>query len=379
MADFIERAESPNTSDAESTDSGEYVPGTFEGPEKNLEVLFKLGTGDPRGCRALSRASLDAVCAAARCTILSSVSNTHLDAYVLSESSLFVYTHTMILKTCGRTTLLRCLKPLLSLTSELGLELEWLGYSRKNYTFPDDQFYPHSSFHEEFDYLKKHPSLEAKLGGSGHVLGPITGDHWLVYVSDKEDKTVVSPRLADDCTINVMMFGLDPSVTAQFYKSKNATAAEMTANSGIANLVPGATVDDKAFEPCGYSMNAVLFESYSTIHITPEEECSYASFETNTPLKSYTALINNVLGVFKPARVVITMMADAGGLMKVKENPFDSATMMVPALGRYVRSSSSFTKFEGDCCVTMGNWELTRDLVEDLDLAHRRANRLASV
>jgi S-adenosylmethionine decarboxylase len=382
MTDFTDRDSSPNTSDAESEASGEYVPGCFEGPEKNLEMLFKRGTGNPRGCRELSRASLDAICATARCTILSGVSNNHLDAYVLSESSLFVYSHKMVLKTCGRTTLLRCLKPLLLLTTELGLELEWIGYSRKNYTFPQEQFFPHSSFQEEFDYLKKHPSLEAKLGGSGHVLGPLTGDHWLVYCHDKEDKAT-SSRPADECTINIMMFDLDPAVAATFYKANNATAEEMTAKSGIYALVPGATVDDKAFEPCGYSMNAILFDTYATIHITPEQACSYASFETNNPLKSYTALINNVLGVFKPGRVVITLMAESIGLAKITENPFDNAAMVVPTLGRYVRSSSSFTKIEGDCCVTMGNWELKSDSAEDkIDkeaVAHRRANRLGSV
>lgn len=70
-------------------------------------------------------------------------------------------------QTCGTTTLLRCLKPLLKATNELGLELEWLGYSRANYKFPDAQMFPHSSFQEEFGYLKKHPHLSAKLAGEG--------------------------------------------------------------------------------------------------------------------------------------------------------------------------------------------------------------------
>ena len=281
------------------------------------------------------------------------------------------------MKTCGRTTLLRCLNPLLRFAGEIGHALEWIGHSRKNYTFPDDQYFPHSSFPEEFAYLKKHPNLEQRLDGSGYVLGPITGDHFLVYVSDK---TTRSTEPDTDRTINIMMFELDTEVADKFYKSQNPTAREMTLSSGINSLVPGAVVDDRAFEPCGYSMNAILYGSYSTVHITPEPECSYASFETNTPLKSYTSLINNVLSVFKPGRVVITMMADSAGLQLITENPFDNKVVSVPSFGTYTRSSSSFTKVEGDCCVLMGNWELTKSDSMDLVNAHthRQQNRLTS-
>lgn len=309
-----------NTSSPSSDDGGDNNSegdNGFEGPEKNLEVLFVKGKGHPRGCRALDRASLDKICEAAKCTILSSVSNAHLDAYVLSESSLFVYETNIVIKTCGRTTLLGCLLPLLKMTSALGLELEWLSYSRKNYTFPDDQVFPHQSFQEEFGYLKKHPQLEQQLDGSGYVLGPITGDHWFVYVSDHTpDVGARCHRVTCDRTLNIMMFDLDPDVASLFYQTttttttaatpstpattttpsttqgdddKTATSTTappphattitrdgkaMTVASGINKLVPGAVIDDKAFEPCGYSMNAILYGSYSTVHITPEPECS---------------------------------------------------------------------------------------------------------
>ena len=32
----------------------------------------------------------------------------------------------------------------------------------------------------------------------------------------------------------------------------------MTIKAGINNLVPGATIDETTFTPCGYSMNAIL-------------------------------------------------------------------------------------------------------------------------
>lgn len=349
----------------------EYVPGTFEGPEKNIEVCFHPEVGHPNGCRELPRAALDAICAAARCTILSVVSNSQLDAYVLSESSLFVFRHKMILKTCGTTTLLRCLHVLLRATKQLGLQLEWLGYSRKNFTFPDNQVFPHSSFEQEFQFLKKHPHLSARLNGSGYLLGPITGDHWLFYVANKCQREY----LATERTINIMMFDLDPAVASQFYVEAYPTGKEMTTASGIAKLVPGAAVDDKAFEPCGYSMNAILYGSYTTVHITPEPECSYASFETNNPLKSYSSLLNNVLATFRPGRVFVTMTADEEGLRDMSDSVFDKAQLDVPGLGCFVNSCTSFTKVEGDCVVQVGNWEMQAETTPKALHATRQAHR----
>jgi Adenosylmethionine decarboxylase len=138
--------------------------GMFEGPEKTLEVVFRRvgenqidrnlnlvddfvsfpnnggcsGSGGVTctcsfcaarvGLRLLPREDIDKICARARCTILSTISNRYLDAYVLSESSLFVYPYMLVLKTCGTTTLLRCIATLIDLGRKLGLEIDWVGY-----------------------------------------------------------------------------------------------------------------------------------------------------------------------------------------------------------------------------------------------------------
>ena len=86
-------------------ENSEY-PGYFEGPEKTMEVVFRSDKGLENGLRLLNRKQLDYLCTKAKCSILSQISNAHMDAYVLSESSLFVYRHRLIMKTCGTTTLL---------------------------------------------------------------------------------------------------------------------------------------------------------------------------------------------------------------------------------------------------------------------------------
>jgi len=352
----------------------------FEGPEKNLEVVFKNGNGNPNGCRQLDRSALDTICGAADCSIISHLSNAHLDAYILTDSSLFVYKSHIVLKTYGQTTLLRCLDTLFRLTAELGLELEWLGYSRKNYVVPDDQegAAPAAlnsrvfTFEEEFAYLKSHPELAQRLG-SGYILGPVTGDHWLAYALDQQSADTT------ERTVNIMMFDLDPTVAAQFYTVNSPTAKEMTTKSGIANLVPGAVIDDRAFEPCGYSMNAILHDSYATVHVTPDGAQHYAAFETDASLRSYTSLVNNVLAVFRPERVVITMYADPPGQAEVTESPVNNATIMVPTRGLYTRCSNSFTKMAGDLCVSMGTWEFSRDQSDMSEHEHRKANRTTTI
>lgn len=353
----FEGSTSASSSGDEADEERAYIPGCFEGPEKTLEVCFKPGVGHPLGCRQLTRPQLDLLCKQARCTILNKISNQYQDAYVLSESSLFVWPYKMILKTCGTTTLLRCLPRLLEATQGLGMELEWVGYSRKNYSFPGDQFFPHSSFEQELSFLKSHSRLSTKLNGSGYVLGSITGDHWFVYVADKCSRPSYE---CHDRVMNIMMFDMDPEAAQQFYKTEGMTAAEMTKKSGIADLVPGAQIDDFAFEPCGYSMNAIAYGHYATIHVTPEPECSYASFETSTPFKSYDSLVNNVLRVFRPKRFVLTMMADDGALKEMESDgfalPFAHSRVTVPGLGSFTRNQSSSTTFEKDYRAFMGTW-----------------------
>lgn len=62
-----------------------------------------------------------------------------MDAFILSESSLFIMSNRLVIKTCGTTTLLRCLGTLLRYGDELGMVLEWVGYSRKNLNNPSAQ------------------------------------------------------------------------------------------------------------------------------------------------------------------------------------------------------------------------------------------------
>jgi S-adenosylmethionine decarboxylase len=50
---------------------------------------------------------------------------------------------------------------------------------------------------------------------------------------------------------------------------------------------------------------------YFTVHVTPEPQCSYASFETNVPAhqcgRETSDIVDHVVGIFKPGRFSVTL------------------------------------------------------------------------
>eukprot|EP00937_MAST-01D_sp_MAST-1D-sp2_P004651 g4651.t1 len=337
----------------------------FEGPEKTLEVDLVRGVGPPRGMREVTREQWTALLSLAQCVILSHIENEHIDSYVLSESSLFVFSHKVVLKTCGTTTLLRCVPELLALLRGLGMEVEWFNYSRKNFTYPHFQLSPHTGFDAEVHFLRQHFAQ-----GDAFVLGPLTADHWFVFDYDATN-TAGALQRSEECTLDMMMFDIDEECAASFYRKQqgsragddagadaDAQARALALSSGIGSLFPGAKLDAALFDPCGFSLNGLLFDSYFTVHVTPEAQCSYASFETTTCLSSYDSLINNVLRIFRPKRFVMTLFLDDGARRKIRDQPFARQAFSVPSCGTYKRKGHSVSNFEAGHGCEMCNWVL---------------------
>ncbi|KAK3117213.1 spermidine resistance protein [Teratosphaeriaceae sp. CCFEE 6253] len=172
----------------------------FEGPEKLLEVWFSASEGSlpasasPLGLKAVSQESWKEMLDLVNCKVLSVVESRNVDAYLLSESSMFVFPHKLVLKTCGTTTLLCGLPRMLEIAAlEAGyphVKADPLSgttaaatphrvfYSRKNYLFPDQQRGPHKSWRDEVRYLDK-----TFLGGSAYMIGKMNGEHWYLYIT----------------------------------------------------------------------------------------------------------------------------------------------------------------------------------------------------
>ncbi|KRT81936.1 hypothetical protein AMK59_5835, partial [Oryctes borbonicus] len=227
-----------------------------------------------------------------------------------TESSMFVSKRRFILKTCGTTTPLLCVEPLLLLAEQYAgfTDVEDLFYSRKNYKRPELQVSPHQDFDQEVALLDT-----IFPDGAGYCLGAINKDCWFLYTLNPFPEKIIKPLPSPepDQTLEILMTDLDPDVMAIFSRDECLKASEATKKSGIDKIIPNMVIDDYLFEPCGYSMNGITKSGYYvTIHITPETDFSYVSFETNVPASSYREIITKVLDTFLPGKFVITIFAN---------------------------------------------------------------------
>ena len=54
------------------------------------------------------------------------------------------------------------------------------------------------------------------------------------------------------------MMGLDPALMSLFSTLAYSSAEELTKAVGLQDLFPEAMLDAKIFDPCGYSLNAIV-------------------------------------------------------------------------------------------------------------------------
>ncbi len=169
-------------------------------------------------------------------------------------------------------------------------------------------------FDQEVAYLKQHFGTLGH-GGDAYVLGDASNSlQWHVYVADA-DHMAPKPQAAPAVySLEVCMTELCPEKALQFFRSDSFVSAQHTStSSGIQSLVPNALIDDYVFEPCGYSMNSMEGAGFSTIHITPEDGFSYASFEISnyaTSSLDINQLVATVVDIFNPGKMTVALTVD---------------------------------------------------------------------
>lgn len=297
----------------------------FEGYEKRLEMsFFEHGVfADPGGLglRALSKDQLDEILNPAECTIVSSLSNDYVDSYVLSESSLFIYPYKIVIKTCGTTKLLLSIPVILKFADALDIAVNSVRYTRGSFIFPGAQSFPHRSFSEEVSVLDNYFG-KLGSGSKAYAMGdPSKSQIWHIYSASAHTKGSSGAVYG----LEMCMTGLDQESASVFYKDNTSSAALMTEKSGIRKILPQSDICDFEFDPCGYSMNAIEGSAISTIHVTPEDGFSYASFEAvgyDFDKMSLGEIVGRVLACFRPAEFSVALHIDKHG-EKLDKFPLD--------------------------------------------------------
>lgn len=253
----------------------------FEGSEKKFELIS-------RGANFRTRPIefWQALVEIAGAKILSKTSNENCDAYLLSESSLFVWNDRVTMITCGRTTLATSAAYLID---HVGTDkVEFLTYERKN------EYYPHQ---QQTDFHLDLRVLQEKLKGNAYRFGLPDEHHLFLYHLDRQFRP-----LTGDCTLEILMYNLQGQASQIF--NCNQTLEKVRQLTRMDQIFPGFQVDDYLFQPCGYSLNAIKGSEYYTLHVTPEETGSYVSFETNVRLgHRMEPTLRAVIEVFQPRSV----------------------------------------------------------------------------
>lgn len=284
----------------------------FEGSEKKLDVMVSQGAVN---FRQLPRSFWANLVACAKAEILSEICNADCDAYLLSESSLFVWDSRVLILTCGNSTLISAA---ISLLNFIGVDnLQRLSYQRKN------EFFAHlqqSAFQEDVTLLRQ------IIPGRAYRIGHLDTHHHYSFDYVSEELTVSRPS-----TTSLQMYHINAAV-AQYLRS------EALSINGVRQLLMFDTLfvdfkyDDHLFSPAGYSINGISGDKYFTIHVTPNELSSYVSFETNIELNQYpVAILPRLLHILQPrswdmvACKEMPIMVDLSGYTRIASGaiPFE--------------------------------------------------------
>ncbi|MEC4724892.1 S-adenosylmethionine decarboxylase proenzyme [Shewanella sp. D64] len=233
----------------------------FEGSEKRVEVRVSTSTNS---LRLLDDKFWVDVVASANAEILSKMSNEFCDAYLLSESCLFVWDDKLLMLTCGNT---RLIDAVILCVDKLGLlAIASVTYQRKSEYLSHLQA---SCFSE--DLLR----LRSKLSGAAYRIGHLDTHHHYLFATE-----TVCPALVPKSNNELLMYHIKGAV-ADYLRSDRQSCEQIRQMLGLEALFPSFTFDDHLFSPFGYSINGLWEDKYMTIHITPQEQSSYVSIETN--------------------------------------------------------------------------------------------------
>ncbi|MEW6981297.1 adenosylmethionine decarboxylase [Colwelliaceae bacterium 6471] len=251
----------------------------FEGSEKKAEVIIndrQLSLLDDVNDEFWAR-----LVSASNARILSCIKNESCKAYLLSESSLFVWHDRFLILTCGVTQLVNSIEFFIH---ELGInKIEQVTYQRKNEYFSHAQ---PSCFGDDAKRLAKYVS------GKAYRFGPMDSHHNYLFHQDNHFRADINAK-----SYQLLAYQISRQASA-LLTTKNLAVERIRDFFCLDEILAGFTIDDFVFQPFGYSLNAIFEDQYLTIHVTPQADSSYVSFEANFDL---ITLATKILAILQPA------------------------------------------------------------------------------
>lgn len=303
----------------------------FEGPEKKVECIFPCA---PPGLRSNTDGRWHRIVRASGADVISTVSTRDMDAYLLSESSLFVWTDRILIITCGETHPIQAIPEILKITAPQVPGM--LIYERKNLMYPHKQ---QSNFETEVSRIK------AFFPGKSYRLGPADHDHIHIFFSSH-----AKPLPRKDAFMEVLMHDLDPFAMDMFSPAGGRGKKAVLDLTGLDRLYPDMTIDSHLFTPHGFSLNGIRKDRFYAVHVTPQPAGSYASFETNMADTDYQETANRLLALFKPGRFSFVLTHLPGG----KRQPL--MTLLSDHFEGYKPAERSLYEFDCGYAVGFSNY-----------------------
>ena len=237
----------------------------FEGSEKKAEIII-----DGSKISLIDDLTLDFWQTLVQCCnakILSSIENEDCKAFLLSESSLFVWHDRLLIITCGNTRLVHSVEYFIE---QVGMDnIQHIIYQRKNEYFAHAQL---SSFSDDIALLGQY------IKGKAFRFGELDGHHNYIFHQDTHFKDNKA-----DKSYELIAYQICPKASAKL-TTVGLSACEVREFLQLDRLLAGFSLDDFVFEPFGYSINAIKNKQFLTIHITPQANSSYVSIQANINL-----------------------------------------------------------------------------------------------
>ncbi|KPU83544.1 hypothetical protein JI57_01035 [Psychromonas sp. PRT-SC03] len=213
--------------------------------------------------------------------ILCELKETKIKAFILSESSLFIWENKLLLITCGNTHLLQAAlyfkneSPVNSIKSLL--------FQRHQANQPDAQ---KSTFSEDIAILQT-----MIKGKCQHWQDDYQGD---IFQSDTYQ--------SENSTTDIIMLNSLQSCFSKRLHNTTVSSATIEQQLQLNTYFKTFSIHQHSFHPRGYSVNGVQDEYYFTLHLSPEKVASYLSFETNLESDISKPFIEHLITLFNPKK-----------------------------------------------------------------------------